>query len=128
MRLLHELLPELLQARGWKVSDLSEATAKHGYIKEATLDTYVDPGNAGRVPDAAILQSIAKALDVKPVDFYEWPIAVARRDRPTTREAKAEARARLRRRLAAKGSPGGGRREAAPDTSPAPPDPAGEAT
>jgi hypothetical protein len=34
----------------------------------------------GRVPEAWILESIANALRVDPAVFYEYPIAVARRD------------------------------------------------
>lgn len=41
----------------------------------------------GRVPEAGIIEQLAAALGVEPNDFYEYPIAVARRDR---RRARAD--------------------------------------
>jgi hypothetical protein len=60
-------------------SELSRRTASPGgrYVPEKTIQALEE--NAGRVPEAEIIEALALALKVPPEDFYEWPIALARK-------------------------------------------------
>lgn len=98
--LLAKALRELREQREMSRKDLSFATVRLGYegVPESTIESLeVKPG---RVPDADTLEALAKALDVDPDHFYEWPIAEARRgardpaSRLRAREAEAVRRAR----------------------------------
>lgn len=99
MRLIYELLPELRDAKGWSVARLSAETSPYGNVAAKTIEALERPINAGRVPKAEYLEAFAEALGVEPGAFYEWPIAAARRDRPTTPAEIEAAKARLRARL-----------------------------
>lgn len=105
-KLMHELLRELRSERGLSRSKLSRRTVLPGQegVPEATIEKIeVTPG---RVPDAEIIEAIARALEVKPDLFYEYPIAVARRH---GREQVAASR--LGARLAQEAQRSGGRPE-----------------
>jgi transcriptional regulator with XRE-family HTH domain len=95
MRLLHELLPALRKEAGLTQSDLSFETANGGgpRVPTSTIHSYEQRNGIGRIPDAEILESLARALSVQPDVFYEWPIAQARREaRPSaTRHARKAA-------------------------------------
>jgi transcriptional regulator with XRE-family HTH domain len=88
--LIHQLLPRLRAERDWSTSVLSRMTvdaASHDEgVGEKTIQAIEK--NAGRVPEARIIESLARALDIEPGQFYEWPIAVARRDSAATPEAE----------------------------------------
>lgn len=79
-RLIHEALPLLREQRKLSRSRLSRMTVQPGNagIGEKTIQALED--NPGRVPEARIIEAIANALGVPPEHFYEWPIAVARRE------------------------------------------------
>lgn len=95
---MHEALRSLRAERDLSRSRLSRLTVREGYegVGEKTieaLETY-----PGRIPEATIIEALAHALDVTPETFYEWPIAVARRDARTTtglRQIQREAAARI---------------------------------
>lgn len=77
--LISELLPRLRTARGWSTSILSRMTVAPGEdpgIGEKTIQAI--EANPGRVPEARILRALARALEVAPEEFYEWPIALVR--------------------------------------------------
>jgi hypothetical protein len=126
--LITELLPELRAAKGWSAARLSEATAPFKYVQPKTIESLENPSNAGRVSEAWIYESLAAALGEEPSVFYEWPLAVARRDRPSTPAEIAAARDRMRARLREKAEQRNARPEAAPDTKPARRRPKGEAS
>ena len=51
-------------------------------IGEKTIQAIIT--NPGRVPEARTLEAIARALGENHEDYYEWPIAAARRDAAAT--------------------------------------------
>lgn len=67
------------EAKGWSRSDLSGATVRLGFrgVPESTIEAL--EMKPGRVPEAEILELLAMALAINPNEFYEYPIAVARR-------------------------------------------------
>lgn len=83
--LLSDLLRELREERGLSRSQLSRLTVKEGYegVPEATIRALEE--KPGRVPAADTLQALASALGVDPGVFYEWPIALAKRDADAAR-------------------------------------------
>jgi transcriptional regulator with XRE-family HTH domain len=114
-----ELLAQKLRAlRGdMSVRDLSHATVRLGDtgIGERTIQLL--ESKPGRVPEAYILEALAAALDVDPGEFYEYPIAVARRDAGSTEEARKKREADALRKHSARQAQ---RPEDAPDATPAP--------
>lgn len=79
-QLIADALRELRQDRGLSRSRLSRLTVRPGNegVGEKTiqaLETF-----PGRVPQAEIIEALAAALEVAPERFYEYPIALARRD------------------------------------------------
>lgn len=73
------------------MSVLSRQTAREGDagVGEKTIEAI--ERNLGRVPEARIIEALARALAVQPDDFYEYPIAVARRDSKLPTQAEREA-------------------------------------
>lgn len=85
-QLIADLLRELREERGLSRSRLSRLTVGPGNegVGEKTiqaLETF-----PGRVPQAEIVEALAAALEVPPETFYEYPIALARRDPARARE------------------------------------------
>lgn len=107
LRLERELTPDVLSAKTL-VGDKLGVTPQG--IKQAE-------NAAGRVPDADTIEALAGALGVVPESFYEWPIAVARRDRAASPEAARKREADALRKRAQRTRE---RLEGAPDTTPAP--------
>ena len=89
-RLMYEELRALREGAGLSRSRLSRLTVGPGDagVGEKTiqaLETY-----PGRIPEADIIETLARALGVEPGHFYEYPVALARRDaRATAVEAAA---------------------------------------
>jgi transcriptional regulator with XRE-family HTH domain len=79
-------------------------------VSESTIEALET--KAGRVPDASTLESLARTLGVEPGTFYEYPIAVARR------EARALNRAREAEALEGRAQQRGERPADAPRTKP----------
>jgi len=102
--LISQKLRRLREAANMSRGTLSHATVRLGYagVREVTIEAIEK--TPGRVPDADIIEALARALDTDADDFYEYPIAVARRD-ARTRRRPAQRRIRPRmpeiRRLAA---------------------------
>lgn len=91
-KLIREVLRELRDQHNLSRSQLSRRTVAVGDpgISESTIEAIET--KPGRVPDATTLEVLARTLDVAPDAFYEYPIAVARRDaREVTREREARA-------------------------------------
>ena len=91
-KLIREALRELREQRHLSRSQLSRQTVGVGDpgVSESTIEALET--KAGRVPDAGTLESLARTLGVDPATFYEYPIAVARREgRAVTRAREAEA-------------------------------------
>jgi len=113
-KLIKEVLRDLREERKLSRSQLSRQTVAIGDpgVSEATIEALET--KPGRVPDASTLEVLARTLGVEPGTFYEYPIAVARRDaRTLTREREAAAlRGRAQQRS--------GRPADAPETTPAP--------
>lgn len=85
--LIADLLPVLKAERGlsWpKLASRTVVPGSHEGYSEGTIKALVK--NPGRVPDADIIEALARALDVSPDVFYEYPIAAARRLARTTRQ------------------------------------------
>lgn len=95
-KLIREALRELRKERRLSRSQLSRQTVALGDpgVSESTIEALE---TTGRVPDASTLEVLARTLDIEPDTFYEYPIAVARRDArgktaaAVTREREAEA-------------------------------------
>jgi len=66
------------------------ATARVGDTGVGEKTIQAIEANRGRVPEAWIIESIAAALDIAPEDFYEYPIAVARREGRRPREKQPD--------------------------------------
>jgi transcriptional regulator with XRE-family HTH domain len=79
-KLIREALRELREERRLSRSQLSRQTVAVGDlgVSESTIEALET--KPGRVPDATTLETLARTLDVRPDTFYEYPIAVARRD------------------------------------------------
>jgi transcriptional regulator with XRE-family HTH domain len=120
-RLIHELLPELRADRGWSTAQLSGRTKPN--IGAKTIEAIEHPKNAGRVPEIEKLEAFAYAFDIPPETFYEWPIAVARKTRPSTPAEIEAARSRMRDRLRARARQRTGRPSPDRDTKRAHQDP-----
>jgi transcriptional regulator with XRE-family HTH domain len=92
-KLIREALRELREERRLSRSQLSRQTVAVGDlgVSESTIEALET--KAGRVPDATTLETLARTLDVRPDTFYEYPIAVARREARAT-PAKAVTRER----------------------------------
>ena len=77
----------LRHERGLSRSQLSRLTVAVGQlgVSESTIEALET--KPGRVPDACTLELLARTLDVEPDVFYEYPIAVARRDARARRAA-----------------------------------------
>jgi transcriptional regulator with XRE-family HTH domain len=93
-KLIREALRELREQRSLSRSQLSRQTVAVGDpgVSESTIEALET--KPGRVPDASILEALARTLGVEPDTFYEYPIAVARRDArgaAVTREREAAA-------------------------------------
>jgi transcriptional regulator with XRE-family HTH domain len=91
-KLIREALRELREQRHLSRSQLSRQTVAVGDpgVSESTIEALET--KPGRVPDASTLESLARTLGVEPGTFYEYPIAVARRDgRAVTRTREAAA-------------------------------------
>lgn len=89
--LLRERLRALRAERGLSRSDLSFATVRLGYagVPEPTIEALET--KPGRIPDAEIIEALAAALEIDPDEFYEYPVAVARRrSRAATAPARGE--------------------------------------
>src|ERR1700712_1155249 len=97
-KLIREALRELREQRSLSRSQLSRQTVAVGDlgVSESTIEALET--KPGRVPDATTLETLARTLDVRPDMFYEYPIAVARRD---ARSKPAAAAAVTREREAA---------------------------
>lgn len=117
--ILADLLPKLRKAKGFSQPDLSHATARNGTpISSNTIASYEAVAGRGRVPEAHIIEALAKALDVEPARFYEWPLAEARREaRPdTARRAASRVAKETAKKSAARPH---GKRPASPSSRPA---------
>lgn len=81
--LLYELLPRLRKERDLTVPELSRMTIRMGIseIPEKSIQALESKARAGQVPKAHTLIALAKALEVEPETFYEWPIAEAQANR-----------------------------------------------
>lgn len=79
-KLIREALRELRAERNLSRSQLSRQTVAVGDlgVSESTIEALET--KAGRIPDATTLETLARTLDIHPDTFYEYPIAVARRD------------------------------------------------
>lgn len=88
-------LRRLRTDRAWSRDRLSSEIARAGDrdVPVSTLRSY-ESGNDGRIPDAEIIEAIAAGLGVDPDVFYEWPIALARRDARTAVKPSVASRAR----------------------------------
>jgi transcriptional regulator with XRE-family HTH domain len=116
-KLIREALRELREQRHLSRSQLSRQTVAVGDpgVSESTIEALET--KAGRVPDASTLEVLARTLEIEPDTFYEYPIAVARREArgklaTITREREAQA---LRGRAQQRSE----RPADAPDTTPA---------
>lgn len=98
--LLRERLRTLREAKNMTRWDLARATVRLGYegVPVATLVAYEK--RPGQVPPADVLEILAEALGESPDVFYEYPLAVAKRDaklkQSETPGAVAEGAARRR--------------------------------
>jgi transcriptional regulator with XRE-family HTH domain len=112
-KLIREALRELREQRHLSRSQLSRQTVAVGDpgVSESTIEALET--KAGRVPDASTLESLARTLGVEPGTFYEYPIAVARR------EGRALNRAREAEALEGRAQQRGERPADAPRTTPA---------
>lgn len=107
--LIAERLRTLRGEKRLSVSKLSRLTVEAGYagVPENTIKAI--ERYPGRVPEAEILEALARALHVDPKGFYEYPIAIARR------EARARAaQKRLASELQQEGQRQGAHREDEP--------------
>src|SRR5436305_14388175 len=79
-KLIREALRELREQRQLSRSQLSRQTVAVGNpgVSESTIEALET--KPGRVPDAGTIETLARTLGVEPGAFYEYPIAVARRD------------------------------------------------
>lgn len=80
-RLIADALRELRVERGnMSRSTLSRRTVTVGYegVPEGTIKALETI--PGRLPSADILEALADALGVEPTTFYEYPVALARRE------------------------------------------------
>lgn len=113
-KLIREALRELREERRLSRSQLSRQTVTVGDpgVSESTIEALET--KPGRVPDATTLEVLARTLGVEPATFYEYPIAVARR------EARAVNRAREAEALGDRALQRGERPADAPRTTPAP--------
>jgi transcriptional regulator with XRE-family HTH domain len=89
--LLYERLPELRRVHGLSQNDLADLTPG---VSLDTIRKYELKARAGAIPDAEILEALAKALNMEPdAAFYEYPIAAARRTaRPGVSQRKVKDR------------------------------------
>lgn len=115
-KLIRERLMQLFAERPeLNPSVLSRMTVVPGDIGigEKTIQAIIK--NPGRVPEARTLEALARALHENHEDYYEWPIAAAKRQAAATPEAtrKREADA-LRKRAQRQAA----RQPDAPDTTP----------
>lgn len=103
-RLLADALKELRAERdNMSRSKLSRLTVRTGYegVPEGTIKALEN--NPGRIPSAETLEALATALGIEPTDFYEYPVALARRatsadaEAAVERETRAAAQPRSRR-------------------------------
>lgn len=98
-KLIYELLPELRKKRDLTVPELSRITIRNGgtEVPQKSIEALESKSRAGQIPKAHTLVALAKALDVPPDRFYEWPIAEAQAAR-TTRSPVEIARGAAQRR------------------------------
>jgi transcriptional regulator with XRE-family HTH domain len=117
-KLIREALRELREARHLSRSQLSRQTVALGDpgVSESTIEAL--EMKAGRVPDASTLEALARTLDVEPDTFYEYPIAVARRE-GRGKTAAAVTRAREAEALRGRAQQRSERPADAPGTTPA---------
>jgi transcriptional regulator with XRE-family HTH domain len=92
--LIYRLLPYLRDRADLSQNDLAHRAQPA--VSVNTIQSLEKPANAGRVPDAEILEALAEALGVQPDEFYEYPIAAARRTaRPSVARRARRAAQRL---------------------------------
>ncbi len=87
VELFPQKLKRLREAKGWTPDLLSAKTMSGDTLAITPQGIKQAERAAGRVPEARTLEALAKALGVEPEEFYEYPIAVARRDAATSPEA-----------------------------------------
>lgn len=92
------------------------ATGDEG-IGEKTIEAI--ERSPGRIPEARIIEALSHALDVEPDSFYEYPIAVARREARPTPSEREEAREREAQALRERAQQRHERPAGEPDTKPA---------
>jgi transcriptional regulator with XRE-family HTH domain len=92
-QLFADALRQLREERGLSRSRLSRLTVRPGSegVGEKTIQALESV--PGRVPQAEIVEALAAALEVAPEVFYEYPIALARRDPEQARALLAGASA-----------------------------------
>lgn len=119
-KLIRDRLVELFSGRpDVNPSVLSRMTVVPGEdigIGEKTIQAILR--NPGRVPEARTLEAIARALGENHESYYEWPIAVARRDFAATREAGRRRAADAARKAARRRSESQSTPRADPDEKP----------
>lgn len=91
-KLIAELLPELRD--GMSRDRLVREMARAGYDVSPGAIKAIET-QAGRVPQARIMEGIAVVLGVPPDTFYEWPIAAARASSDTRSTADRAAQEAL---------------------------------
>lgn len=118
-KLIREALRELREEHGLSRSQLSRRTVAVGDpgVSESTIEALET--KPGRVPDATTIETLARTLDVAPDTFYEYPIAVARRDARGRKPDAAVTREREAAALRGRAQQRSGRPADAPDTTPA---------
>lgn len=87
-KLIRDRILEAIAADdGLNVSTLSRRTPipGDGGVGEKTIQALLD--NPGRVPETRVIEAVARALGDDHESYYEWPIAVARRDARMTPKA-----------------------------------------
>lgn len=91
--LISDKVRQLREARGWSRAELSHVISQRTGQRVPVDTIEAIESNPGRVPKLEIIEALAVGLDVRPEDFYEWPIAAARAGRPpavSSRDAGAE--------------------------------------
>lgn len=116
--LIYEVVKRMRTERGWSTGELAARTVITGEdlgIAAKTVEALEK--HPGRLPDARTIECLARAFDVTPDFFYEWPMALAQREASSTPEARKKREAdALRKRAVRQGE----RPSAAPDATPAP--------
>lgn len=115
VELFPQKLKRLRDAAGLSPEQLAALTVKDGKFGISAQRIRQIEGGAGVVPEADKIEILASVLRVTASEFYEYPIAVARRDAAATPEAG--------RRRAADAARKAARRQSAPRPKP-PADPA----